>query len=165
MQHFNIRQSREFLRPNLTVNDKYLKLGTSTIILKAWDSVMISVSWKCMQWLHYKIYAPICMKVSSSWPLAKSWTGIVALKHSALPPIILPFLPLTLHSLPPEASPPPWGVSRSSWDIPTFWATEAYEQAKSEDTAVISYFKFSLFCHFTNPWWNYFFDNMESWVH
>ena len=116
---------------------------------------------KYMQWLHYKICAPICMKVSSSWPPCKILDEDRCIETFRPPPNHPPFLPFTLHSPPP----PPRGVSRSSWDIPTFWATEAYEQPKSEDTAVISYFKFSLLCHFTNPWWNYFFDNMESWVH
>ena len=156
MQHFNIQQSHEALIPSLTVNDKHLKLGTSTIILTIWDCVMICVSWKYMQWLHYKICAPICMKVSSSWPPCKILDGDRCIETFRPPPNHPPLPPP--HPSPPS-SPPPWGASRSSWDIPTFWGTEAYEQPKSDYTAVISYFKCSLLCHFTNPWWKYFFDN------
>ena len=86
-------------------NDQYLKLGTSTIIL---TTVMISVSWKYMLWLHYKICAPICMKVSSSWPPCKILDGDRCIETFRPPPSHPPLPPLSLHSPLPPLPPEVW---------------------------------------------------------
>ena len=62
---------------------------------------MISVSWKYMQWLHYKICAPICMKVSSSWPPCKILDGDRCIETFRPPPNHPP-LP-TPHPSPPSS--------------------------------------------------------------
>ena len=59
---------------------------------------------KYMQWLHYKICAPICMKVSSSWPPCKILDGDRCIETFRPPPNHPPLPPPhpSLPPLPPE---------------------------------------------------------------